>query len=491
MKVLMRADASVSTGTGHAMRCLALAQALVDRGHQVVLATAELALPLERRFGAEAVVVARLDRRGPDSDLDQVRGLAGRMESEVFVVDGYQFDAEYVSGIGRAGRLLLIDDRGMAGLDTALVVNQNNYAAAADYPSRAPNTELLLGPRHALLRREFAASPPPHRAVGSPDRVLLTIGGSDPDDATRRLLPALRHVRELRVIIGPLHPDPQRLAGDVAAAGGTVITDTKDMRAQLTWADLVIGAAGTGALEFAWAGAPAVLVVTAENQEPVARSMERAGTAINLGSPDAGIVERLTDVLSALSADSQLLGRMSAAGRQLVDGRGASRVVTCMESAMTLRPATQRDDRILFEWANDPTVRAASFNTAPISWEEHQAWLQSRLEDPRTQIYVADHAGQPVGMSRFALDGTNAVISVSLASEARGRGLGERLIALASHRLFAETGATSIDAWIRPGNAASVHAFVAAGYMRRETRTTPASAPSDVVLLTYESVGRR
>jgi RimJ/RimL family protein N-acetyltransferase len=93
-------------------------------------------------------------------------------------------------------------------------------------------------------------------------------------------------------------------------------------------------------------------------------------------------------------------------------------------------------------------------------------------------------------MGRFAIEGTSAVISVSLARDARGRGLGERLIALAGHRLFAETGVTRIDAWIRGENAASIRAFMAAGYIRPETRTTQAGSANDGVLLTYESAGR-
>lgn len=486
----MRADASVTTGTGHAMRCLSLAQALVDGGHQVVLAAAELAPSLSRRFEAESVDVAHIDLAGPDDDLHQLEALAGRMGADVVVVDGYQFDSDYVAGIARHGRVLIVDDLGRAGLDAGLVVNQNHYAAAADYPSRAPDTELLLGPRYALLRREFASGPPARRAVGDLDRVLVSLGGSDPQDATRRLMVALRHVPELRVIVGALHSDRQRLADEVVAAGGTVLADVADMPAQLAWADLVVGAAGTSALEFASAGLPAVLVVAAENQERVARSLERAGTAINLGRPDAAVAERLADVLDALSTDAERRERMSAAGRHMVDGRGASRVVACMEAALVLRPATERDDRILFEWANDPTVRAASFSTAPIPWEEHRAWLRTRLGDPHSRLYVADLAGQPIGAARFALQPPRATIAVSVAAEARGRGIGERLIALASHRLFAETKVTGIDAWIRPGNAASIRSFVAAGYVRRARRATPAGVSPQALLLTYESAGR-
>jgi UDP-2,4-diacetamido-2,4,6-trideoxy-beta-L-altropyranose hydrolase len=490
MKILMRADASPSAGTGHAMRCLALSQALVDRGHQVVLATAEIAEPLARRFAAESVEIARLDIGLSAPDLDQTRALAARMGSEAVVIDGYQFDAEYVAGMGLAARVLTIDDRGMPGVQAAMVLNQNQYASAAAYPGRAPEAELLLGPRYALLRREFSAAPPDRVVAGNVERVLLTLGGADPQDATRRLLAALRDVPQLRVIVGPLHPDRQRLADEVSAAGGTAISDVADMPAQLAWADLVVGAAGTSALEFAWAGLPAVLVVAADNQEPVARSMEEAGTAINLGRPDADAARRLAKVVSSLSHDAARRDQLGAAGRHLVDGRGASRVAARIEANMTLRQATELDGRLLFEWANDPAVRAASFSTAPIAWDEHLTWLRARLVDPQSRLYIAELAGRPVGAARFALHIPRAVISVSLAADARGEGLGERLIALASHRLMAESQVRGVDAWVRPNNAASMRAFAAAGYVQRSVAAVPDGVAPEAMLLTYESAGR-
>ena len=48
--LILRADASVAKGTGHVMRCLALAQAWQDEGGKCIFAMAEAAEALKQRL---------------------------------------------------------------------------------------------------------------------------------------------------------------------------------------------------------------------------------------------------------------------------------------------------------------------------------------------------------------------------------------------------------------------------------------------------------
>ena len=41
-----------------------------------------------------------------------------------------------------------------------------------------------------------------------------------------------------------------------------------------------------------------------------------------------------------------------------------------------LREATIEDRDLLYEWANDPETRRASFNTDRINYEEHCRWFE-------------------------------------------------------------------------------------------------------------------
>src|SRR5215216_4793334 len=156
--LLIRADASAQIGTGHIMRCLALAQAWQAQGGAVTFATMKT-LPdaLQTRLQNEHIVLHLLDTKpGSADDAAQTAALAASLGAAV-VVDGYHFGGDYQYTLKSAGlKLLFIDDNVHADHYYAdFVLNQNIYANEAMYANREPRTILLLGPRYVLLRLEF------------------------------------------------------------------------------------------------------------------------------------------------------------------------------------------------------------------------------------------------------------------------------------------------------------------------------------------------
>src|SRR5271169_5127044 len=180
--LLFRADATVTSGTGHVMRCLALAQAWHDGGGRAVFAMADATPAVEERLQSEGFEVTRLVVRvGSVADAEETAKLAHQHNASWAVVDGYGFGAEYQANLKSRGlKVLFIDDNGHAGHYSAdLVLNQNVYAEEAPYRSRGLSTKLLLGPRFAMLRREFAAWREWRRENPAIVRkVLVTMGGS-------------------------------------------------------------------------------------------------------------------------------------------------------------------------------------------------------------------------------------------------------------------------------------------------------------------------
>ena len=328
--LLIRADADERIGTGHVMRCLALAQAWLDaKNGPVWLAANALPDEVRRRYEREGAFVLSVAAGAlvlPDVIRDKGATWA--------VLDGYGFGLAFQRAAKEAGAsVLVVDDDGVAGEYIAdVVVDSNVFAAEPPYAKRDANTCLLLGPRFALLRRELRG----HRAPrGEPaSRVLVTFGGADPAGLSPLALDALGPLPvQITLIIGPANPRRVELEQAARALpNARVLWDASDMRALMDCSDVALAAAGGTCLELAHAGVPQIVAVTASNQERVAEALVEGGVAISVGEACQVTAEGMRRAVVSLLADQRTRAEMSARAVRLVDGYGAERVVAHMMS---------------------------------------------------------------------------------------------------------------------------------------------------------------
>jgi UDP-2,4-diacetamido-2,4,6-trideoxy-beta-L-altropyranose hydrolase len=463
-------------GTGHVMRCLALAQAWRDAGGTACFAVAEGAEAVEGRLAHENASVRRITAPpGGEEDARQLLQAAGDLGAGWLVVDGYRFGAEYQRALKEAGaRLLVIDDYGHAGHYHAdLVLNQNLYADEGLYARRDAHTRLLLGPRYVLLGREFTKWRGRGRDVPAEARkVLVTLGGSDPDNVTLRAVGTLQTPGcaglEAVVVVGA--GNPHRAAVQAAVKEPRRVrlrVNVTDMPELMAWADFALAAAGSTCWELALMGLPGLLVVSAENQAPVAASCAAAGVGRDLGWQHGLTADGLARSLQEMAADRDFRSAAARRGPELIDGRGAERVVSALlAGSVRLREAGPDDCRLVWQWANEPSVRAASFNPEPIPWEGHRAWFAGKLADANCLFFIVEADGQgPLGQVRCDLSGEQAVISIALAPDARGKGLGTRVIREACARALQTGRVRSVLALVRAENEPSRAAFLRAGFV--------------------------
>ncbi len=480
--LLIRADASVSTGTGHAMRCLALAQAWQDAGGRAVFAMAETTAAIQQRLHAESCETIVLASPVEEcADARETIKSAQTLDANWVVVDGYRFNAEYQKLLKAAGcRVLFLDDFGHAKQYAAdVVLNQNVGVDKARYAERQAYTQLLLGPRYALLRREFSAWcdwKREIRPIGK--RLLIIMGGSDPQNLTARVIEALRLVNlaglSTTVVVGGSNPYFGELQEAVRRAGVSIELqrDVSKMAELMAAADIAVSAAGSTCWELCMLGLPSLLFDVADNQVAVARKLHDLGCAVHLGKAHDFNATVLADQLQSLLRSEERRRVMSDRCRALVDGQGTKRVASILQSGLRLRLVRESDCDLLGKWANDPQVRANSFSTDLIPLEEHNAWFAARMADPNCLMLIAEnYDGAAVGQLRVDWRShQDGEIDVSVAPEFRGAGYGSVLIELGVSNALATRG-QRLHARVKKSNEASQRAFEKAGFAKLGSET--------------------
>lgn len=317
--VLFRCDAGPSMGHGHLSRCLALAEALEERGAASTFAGSFDAAATERirRAGASLLPLpAELGSAADAQATAQARRSAG---AAALVVDGYAFDADYLARVAE-GPLVVIDDfarlsRYPAG---AAILNFGLGAEALRY--RGDRLQLFLGPAYLLARRALrrARAAPAGRAT-PPARVLVAIGGYDRSRAALRTVQALLALPRpaaIRVLSGGAGEDPELERALASAPSGSRQEAGLDGLAEpLTWADACVTGGGLTKYEAAYLGVPtAVLSQTAEQAADTARFAAR-GLCADLGLAEGLDAPRLLEGLSRFVGDAAALRALAGAGR--------------------------------------------------------------------------------------------------------------------------------------------------------------------------------
>jgi UDP-2,4-diacetamido-2,4,6-trideoxy-beta-L-altropyranose hydrolase len=515
--ILFRCDASMSISSGHVMRCRTLARELQRRGAAVTFLCrrhpGDLISLLEQEFPVLAL---------PEQPLAPCEGLEGRElynawlgcsqaqdaaqclealteagigSASWLVVDHYGLDTTWESQLlaGLASnappQLLVIDDLADRPHQADLLLDQNFFGEATEQRYQglvSPQCRQLLGPHYALLGPEYAQLHPLIPPRTELRRVLVFFGGVDPANLTGQALealmdPALAHLA-VDVVLGLQSPHHQAV-GELAARRPhtTLHSPLPSLAGLIARADLSIGAGGSTTWERACLGLPSLVVAIAANQLPFAQALDQAGHLQLLGDAATVTVDQIRSALRAQIA----LPFHGAAGSDLTDGWGASRLATAMlgaQGAINLRQATVGDEALLLRWANDPQVRANSFSPEPIAAADHHDWFQKGLANPNRLLLIATATdGCPIGQIRFdrqpaGAEGlaSEATVDLSLDRCARGHGLAAELVLLGLQAMDQRWGpATDAVAEVLPSNTASDACFARAGFAPETVSTVP------------------
>lgn len=462
MRFALRCHADHHTGTGHLVRCLALAEEAVARGHEPVVVGHVGDAPLVRDLLERGVEVRAVGTAPGEADR-----VAAAVGADLVHVDTYgevALDGEVPLSNMQDG------DYGQRPAD--LVVDPTLGAELTPAPGLPGRVE-LRGAAYAPIRKDVASRHAEWRDP-SGSRVLVTMGSTDPHDLTSTMVRTLLGTDlglDLTVIVGRAVPDLTDLVGV------TVRPPTPAFADLALEHDLVVSASGTTVSELACLGVPMAVVRAVDNQAGTYAHVVGMGAAWGLGSVDELVDPSRVRELWSRRDGRQELSRLAAT---MVDGRGAQRIVDVWESLVSpssvptdrsweARPATAADAATLLAWRNDPDTRRASRNPDPVAPKGHLTWLEASLERNDRQLLIVERDGVPVGTVRWDWESDGLwEVSITVAPEARGDGTGATVLARGEDALRRLVGDTVVRAAVHTVNDRSARLFARAGYVRTE-----------------------
>jgi len=348
MRVVIRTDSSSRVGTGHLMRCLALADRLKKKGATVFFICRELpgnqiGLIVEKGY---KVIILPFDRRfRPDDSKRDIylRWLGSTIDNDVrqtlkvlpegkridwLVVDHYALDESWEKRMRPyVGRIMVIDDLADRQHDCDLLLDQNLYPDQnTRYDNLVPdNCEKLLGVKYALFREEFLdlAGKLPEKN-GRIKKLLVFFGGVDGTNETGKTVKALKQLNkpdlEVDIIIGAACPHQEDIRqATVDLPGVTLHGRVANMAEMLAGADLAIGAGGMTTWERCFMGLPSMVIILAENQEAMTETADERGVLWNLGWHHQVTSEDIAGTLDWLMRNPEMVREVGLRARQLFE----------------------------------------------------------------------------------------------------------------------------------------------------------------------------
>ncbi len=520
MHIAFRVDSSTIIGHGHVMRCLTLAHAITCAPKQFEITISFITKEnqgninhLISNAGFQLILIAIGNNTIKQENSDTWLGCTPEQDAlqtiasikklspiDLLIVDHYAIAKSWHQLVKPYyQKLMVIDDLANRLLDCDFLLDQTLNRNKEHYQSLVPeHCSLLLGQDFMLLRDEFAALKAQAKIRRkrhitqqstlqgiqlTQANILITMGGSDPDNLSELALLAIKKLRvdfpniSATLVLSSQSKHIKTLQQQQKYFPWCkLVIDTQTMAKLMLNADIAIGASGATSWERCCLGLPCLTIINAENQQFVAKNLALANASINLGWYQQVSIDAITEQLHALLKNQKIYVAMVESCFSTCDGQGAARVAKALITAenyieeknitknhIVLLPATIEDKQLTFDWQLEKNIRQYFKQPTIPTWQEHSQWFAQNLANLTSSLYIILNKGIPSGTLRLDKIKPNQYdVSILIATKEQGKGIALKV--LKKLPLLKENSQFFAD--IHQDNISSYHVFKQAGFIR-------------------------
>lgn len=333
-----RVDGNITISYGHIMRCIALADALMDKGEEVCFLVADDNPVSVLSECEKPYIILDSDWKDLSTDVEQVIEILNNDRHPVLLIDTYRIDSEYVEKLKPLCKIAYLGSKKeyLGRLD--LLVNYSTDIDREFYRNNYDsNTLLLLGPSYAPLRKEFQKI---SRKYGDDIKhILITTGNSDNDCVSDKiikgLLPLINGTDiKLQIVVGRLFPNKSELHELYDDNQCVVLNENvQSMSVLMQGCDLAISANGTTVYELASVGLPIISFAMVEEQIRSAEALSELGVIDYCGRSYENndcCISRIANRVLYYMNDNKKMIELAQRAHSLIDGNGVYRITEAL-----------------------------------------------------------------------------------------------------------------------------------------------------------------
>lgn len=338
--LFFRVDANEVIGTGHMMRCLAIADAARKLNYDSIFIVADhRGQEIVKNKGYQCIV---LDSIWDDlnKEILQMQQVIKQYSIDTLVLDSYYVTQYYLDIIGQNTKLVYFDDLYVQVRPFDLVINYTIYADQYPYMDEYDGANLALGTSYVPLRTAFQ-NVSKKTIKDCVTNIMIMSGGTDAYSFILRFLSyivenLLYSDIQFVVICGRYNQDKMAIEALAEKHPNICLYDNVDnIEKYMQEADIAISAGGTTLYELCACGTPTITYAMADNQLDNVRSFDKKNLMKYSGDVrDNYRYDHLVKEIDTLIKDRYFREQNSEALQQVVDGKGAFRIV---EQIMNLK----------------------------------------------------------------------------------------------------------------------------------------------------------
>jgi UDP-2,4-diacetamido-2,4,6-trideoxy-beta-L-altropyranose hydrolase len=359
--VVIRADASVLIGSGHITRCLAIADELriykwniifisrnlpgnyfsiiTERSHKLIKLESPVIYPKgdnsHDNYSANLGVSLVQDA---NETINAIKNLT--YKPDLLIIDHYSIYGYWEKLVKYCVKtILVIDDLAQKPHFCDFLLNQDKTDdLESSYMNLVePQTRLLLGPKYSLLNSVYSKYRRRYKKKIKKEKIILIFFGSvDISNETEKTIKGILNIKKydfiINTVIGNLNKNAEEIQktfkNEFSVRFHKNLSNLADIMIQ---SDLFVGSGGSTINECLSLGLPALVTITAENQEPFINSLHQNTIVTCAGKPENINISNIQNKIEYLFDNQSILNYQSKKGMNLIDGKGVDRLCDILE----------------------------------------------------------------------------------------------------------------------------------------------------------------